>query len=493
MKKYFLLISIFIFISTCSSEPEQITFENLSDVSISTTTNQEITGSKWSQYLGKSSYGNFVALRVSEDIDSDRVLIVFTIQELKQGIKDGGKVMNPIDRNVIDKMSILGISSNPKYLNSFEKNLIDREFNVEFNAQGDFHNVDITKIDFSDYFSKYTNGLLPSFYIEMVDNNVLMVGGRGTFISFNLDNGSHSVIETNLNEIIESQNYSSTIDGSDYSSRMGIRDTFFDNQKNELFVTAIKKDENRDCFTLGVLKSNLDSSNNQLKFEWVFSTNDCVENFNSHHAGGRIQKYKNGYLLTVGDFKMPEDFNQEIDKDSHLGKILFINENWKAEIFSSGHRNPQGLFISNETIFSSEHGPFGGDEVNIISEGSFYGWPESAYGFTYGLENVYNLEHDDSSTEPVYFFTPSIGISEILVYQGIEFPRWNNFLFVSSLKNMSIYTMKLSKDGKSIIHVGQTYIGERIRDLNIDSSGKIIIAGDLGNLIIVNKTEKDIP
>ena len=53
--------------------------------------------------------------------------------------------------------------------------------------------------------------------------------------------------------------------------------------------------------------------------------------------------------------------------------------------------------------------------------------------------------------------------------------------------------MKISKDERSIIHVGQTYIGERIRDLNIDSSGKIIIAGDLGNLIIVNRTEKDIP
>ena len=126
-----------------------------------------------------------------------------------------------------------------------------------------------------------------------------------------------------------------------------------------MFVTAIKKDENRDCFTLGVLKSNLDSSNNQLKFEWVFSTNDCVENFNSHHAGGRIQKYKNGYLLTVGDFKMPEDFNQEIDKDSHLGKILFIMKIGKLKFFHLDTEILKVYLYQMKLFFLLNMGPLG--------------------------------------------------------------------------------------------------------------------------------------
>ena len=64
-------------------------------------------------------------------------------------------------------------------------------------------------------------------------------------------------------------------------------------------------------------------------------------------------------------------------------------------VISMGHRNPQGLIIKGETILSTEHGPFGGDELNTVIEGRNYGWPTSAYGFTYGLENIYELDHAD--------------------------------------------------------------------------------------------------
>jgi hypothetical protein len=298
-------------------------------------------------------------------------------------------------------------------------------------------------------------------------------------------------VNSNLSEIIESQEYSSTVNGSDYSSRMGIRDTVIDTRNNFLLVTAIKKDAKENCFTLGVLSA--DMSYDYLSFSWTFEINHCEENFNSHQAGGRIQPFKEGYLLTVGDFKLPEDFGYEITEDSHLSKILLIDRNWNAIIFSSGHRNPQGLAIHNETIFSSEHGPFGGDEVNIIEEGKNYGWPSSAYGFTYGLENIYELNHDLGFQEPIYFFTPSIGISEVAFYNQDEFPRWNDFLMVSSLKNMTLYTVKLDASQRSVIHVGELYIGERIRDFTIAANGELFLAGDLGSLIIISRTDQDIP
>ena len=119
--------------------------------------------------------------------------------------------------------------------------------------------------------------------------------------------------------------------------------------------------------------------------------------------------------------------------------------------------------------------------------------PSSAYGFTYGLENIYELDHGLGFQEPIYFFTPSIGISEIAFYNQDEFPRWNNFLMVSSLKNMTLYTVKLDASQRNVIHVGELYVGERIRDFTTAANGKLFLAGDLGSLIIINRTEQDIP
>ena len=264
---------------------------------------------------------------------------------------------------------------------------------------------------------------------------------------------------------------------------------------NDSVYTLNGKIRFNDVIDISLIEKNLSVKLNpeNLNFSWVYNISDCYENFNSHHAGGRIKSFNDGYLLTVGDFKLPEDFKLEIGEESDLGKILFIDENWNSNIFSSGHRNPQGLIIKGETILSTEHGPFGGDELNTVIEGRNYGWPTSAYGFTYGLENIYELDHAEEYEEPIYFFTPSIGISELTIYEGKEFPRWDNFILITSLKDMTMYTLKLDAEGKSIIHVGEMYIGERIRDITIANDGRLVLAGDLGSLIIVNRTDKDIP
>ena len=486
--KYFIFV---LFFAVCNSTQTPISLSSISETVGSTTNKVEINSTNWEEFLGKSNQGNFVALRVDESVSDDRVLVVFDVENLEKSIKDGGRIMNPLDRNVVDKLASLGILPLADAVANLQKNLDPNKFTTSFNVQGDFHNADITKIDFSEYFSKYTSGLLPSFFIELVNNDIFMIGGRGNIVKMSTNDGSVVEINSNLLDIIKSQNYSSVVNGSDYSSRMGIRDTAYDKRNNTLLVTAIKKDDKKNCFTLGILSA--DMSSNSLSFSWTFEINHCEENFNSHQAGGRIQPFNEGYLLTVGDFKLPEDFGYEITEDSHLSKMLLIDSDWNATIFSSGHRNPQGLVISNEIIFSSEHGPFGGDEINIIEEGKNYGWPSSAYGFTYGLENIYDLDHGGEFQEPIYFFTPSIGISEIRFYNQAEFPRWNNFLMVSSLKDMTIYTLKLDKEKTSTIHVGELYVGERIRDFTIAADGKLFLAGDLGSLIVINRTDQDIP
>ena len=491
MKSLRLFLILLLFISFCSDSATPISVGSLDGITGSTTNKIEISNSDWNNYIGKSNNGNFVALRVDKDIAEDGVLLVFTKENLRKGIRDGGRVMNPLDRNVIDKMSSIGILSTPEKILNLQVNIDSDKFTNSYNVQGDFHNSDITKIDFTNHFTKYTDGLLPSFFVESIEDEIYMFGGMGNIVKMNILNGSTEEVKTNLNQIIQDQEYTSTVKGSDYSSRMGLRDSSFDKKNNVILITAIKKNFEKNCFTLGVLSAEFNPLS--LDFEWVYNISDCYENFNSHHAGGRIKQFNEGYLLTVGDFKLPEDFKLEIPEESDLGKVLYIDKNWNSYIFSSGHRNPQGLIIKDGTILSTEHGPFGGDELNIVIEGKNYGWPSSAYGFTYGLENIYELDHGQEYEEPIYFFTPSIGISELTIYEGKEFPRWNDFIFITSLKDMTIYTLKLDSERENIIHVGKMYIGERIRDITIAKDGRLVMAGDLGSLIIASRTEKDIP
>jgi len=491
VKSLRLFLILLLFISFCSDSATPISVGSLDGITGSTTNKIEISNSDWNNYIGKSNNGNFVALRVDKDIAEDGVLLVFTKENLRKGIRDGGRVMNPLDRNVIDKMSSIGILSIPEKILDLQVSIDSDKFTTSYNVQGDFHNSDITKIDFTNHFTKYTDGLLPSFFVESIEDEIYMFGGMGNIVKMNILNGSTEEVKTNLNQIIRDQEYTSTVKGSDYSSRMGLRDSSFDKKNNVILITAIKKNFEKNCFTLGVLSAEFNPLS--LDFEWVYNISDCHENFNSHHAGGRIKQFNEGYLLTVGDFKLPEDFKLEIREESDLGKVLYIDKNWNSDIFSSGHRNPQGLIIKDGIILSTEHGPFGGDELNIVIEGKNYGWPSSAYGFTYGLENIYELDHGQEYEEPIYFFTPSIGISELTIYEGKEFPRWNNFIFITSLKDMTIYTLKLDSERENVIHVGKMYIGERIRDITIAKDGRLVMAGDLGSLIIASRTEKDIP
>ena len=323
MKSIRLVLTVFFLISFCSNSSTPISVSSLNDIIGFTTNKIEVSNSNWQEYIGKSNDGNFVALRVDSEIDPDGVLIVFSKEDLKNGIEEGGRVMNPLDRNVVDKMAVLGIMPLPVDILSLQKNIEPSKFSIEFNVQGDFHNSDVTKIDFTEYFTKYTSGLLPSFFVESINDEIFMFGGMGNIVKMSMVDGTVQEVKTNLNQIIQDQEYTSIVKGSDYSSRMGLRDSSFDEKNNLILITAIKKDFAKNCFTLGVLSAEFNTAN--LDFSWVYNIDDCYENFNSHHAGGRIKEFNGGYLLTVGDFKLPEDFKLEIGEESHLGKILFLD------------------------------------------------------------------------------------------------------------------------------------------------------------------------
>ena len=152
-------------------------------------------------------------------------------------------------------------------------------------------------------------------------------------------------------------------------------------------------------------------------------------------------------MVTVGDHKFDgvnNPFRAPMDPQTHLGKAVEINLDTKtATIFSSGLRNPQGLTISTDgLIWETEHGPQGGDELNVLQRGNNYGWPEVTYGVDHGKVpwplNQVQGRHD-KYTKPAYAFVPSIAISSLIETYSDEFPLWKGDLLVTSLKDLAIW------------------------------------------------------
>jgi len=167
--------------------------------------------------------------------------------------------------------------------------------------------------------------------------------------------------------------------------------------------------------------------------------------------GSRLVFDKNGDLfVSLGEKFVAEGRVQAQKLDSHLGKIVRITTEGKPaagnpflnqpgampEIYSYGHRNPQGLDINPATgeLWESEFGPRGGDEINIIHAGKNYGWPVITYGLEYSGEKVgAGIQQQAGMEQPVYYWDPVISPSGICFYKGDAIPEWNNNLFVASL------------------------------------------------------------
>ena len=175
------------------------------------------------------------------------------------------------------------------------------------------------------------------------------------------------------------------------------------------------------------------------------------------------------------------------------GKILKINfKTGKFEVFSYGHRNPQGLTVLNyKNIISSEHGPKGGDEINIIKKGYDYGWPNVSYGINYS-EAIGSLTKNHLNyKEPLYYFIPSIGISEIIVYKNNHLSRWKDNLIVSSLKRNSIFRLDVDWKKYKVLASEEIKIDCRIRDMDTNDLGKIYLLCDNLDFLEISKSIND--
>lgn len=167
------------------------------------------------------------------------------------------------------------------------------------------------------------------------------------------------------------------------------------------------------------------------------------------HFGSRIAFDNEGYIyFSVGDRGNRDENPQDISKD--CGKIYrlhddgtvpesnpFINtKNAKTAIYSYGHRNPQGMVKHPVTgkIWTHEHGPQGGDEINIIEKGKNYGWPVISYGINYSGTTFTDITEKEGMEQPLFYWVPSIAPSGLAIVSSNKYPNWNGNVLVGSLK-----------------------------------------------------------
>jgi len=226
----------------------------------------------------------------------------------------------------------------------------------------------------------------------------------------------------------------------------------------------------------------------------------------SRHFGSRIAFDDAGHLFfSVGDRGVrPNAQNRE----NHAGSIIrlnlngtvpadnpFVGSGWLPEIWSFGHRNPQGLFwdSSAQLLWAIEHGPRGGDELNIIEPGQNYGWPVVSHGKEYwGPLAVGEATSKPGMKDPVKVYIPSIAPSSLLVYSGKAFPAWKHNLFAGALALRHLN--RIIVDEKQL-PVGEerllSDLGERIRDVIEGPDGFLYLSTDSGRILRIRPLATD--
>ena len=214
------------------------------------------------------------------------------------------------------------------------------------------------------------------------------------------------------------------------------------------------------------------------------------------HFGGKIAFDKNGFVyLSLGDRQVPPEGDLEKhpaqDLTNHHGKMIRLHDDGRVpsdnpfvkqtgalpETYSYGHRNIQGLAVHPETgeVWANEHGPQGGDELNLIRPGLNYGWPVIGFGVNYttGLA-IHSGTHRKGMEQPLQIWVPSIGISGLMIYNGDKFPQWKGNFFVGGMAGQQV--VRLSHDGKQF--TGRELIATglgRVRDLRQGLDGYIYL------------------
>lgn len=330
---------------------------------------------------------------------------------------------------------------------------------------------------------KVVEGLGVPWALEFLDDELLLFTERsGRLGVLNLENGQIS--------------YLSGLPPIEPSGQGGLLDlklspNFFADQT--LFFTYSREEKGKMATVLASAQLN----GQQLE-NWKDILVTRSLNRGGRHFGSRIAFDNLGYLFfSVGD-RGERDNAQNLS--NHAGSILRIEGNGSVplgnpflkrqdalpEIWSYGHRNPQGLVFDEErnTLWAIEHGPRGGDELNRIKKGANYGWPVISYGKEYWAPiSVGEGTHKAGMEQPEKVYIPSIAPGSLLLYSGQAFPEWQGDLFAGALALKHLNHLKLNQSGQ-VLEEKRLLIelDERIRALVQSPEGWIYLSTDSGRI-----------
>lgn len=220
----------------------------------------------------------------------------------------------------------------------------------------------------------------------------------------------------------------------------------------------------------------------------------------NYHFGSRIAFLDDDTLLvTMGERGQRRERTVDIPTPStSVGTTVRLNmdgsvpqdnpfvgeEGARPEVYTYGHRNQQGMAIHPETgaVWQHEHGPHGGDELNLIEAGNNYGWPAYSYGDTYSGQKPIGGTTAPGITDPVEYWDPSPAFSGMAFYTGNVFPEWQNDLFIGALAHQKLLRIELSENDK-VIHQEELLRNEigRIRDVALGPDGYLYLLTDMGD------------
>ena len=282
-----------------------------------------------------------------------------------------------------------------------------------------------------------------------------------------------------------------------------------------LFAAYHRWDSDRSCPVLRIssLKGGYNdflTGNRNTEWQTVYDTEPCLpvtkgrrgDRFKGADSGGRmILLDDNRLLFSVGDYQVDGWNREEIlaqNDNVPYGKTILIDlTNGDNSIYSSGHRNPQGLYATKGgDIWETEHGPRGGDELNLVLKDRNYGWPWVTYGTEYGTKTWPLSKHQgkhEGYQRPVYAWVPSIAVSNLIRVEDDLFPLWQGDLLVASYKQ-SLHRLRV-REGRVIYQEPIMVLKRsgRIRDLMEYQRGRVVLWLDGSSLAILEPLDETGP
>jgi hypothetical protein len=359
------------------------------------------------------------------------------------------------------------------------------------------NNKNLKKYKLNSGFHAGIHNFLPgSGYIDFYNNDIFILSARGVLVfRKNLidDNENFKQIKNNINDFISIEQFKK-------HRWFSLKDLLI--YKNKVYVSYTEEIK-EDCWNTSIIQGDINYEN--IEFKKLFSSDKCVHSiknvdkeFNGSQSGGKIASFDDSNILvSVGDYRS-RHFAQ--DRKSINGKIIKINiNNGEHQIVSMGHRNPQGLYFDKENnfILETEHGPDGGDEINLIEVDKFnegkiqnYGWAIASAGEHYGgkVEKnkekyrkypLYKSHSEYGFVEPLKSFVPSIAISAIIKVEK------NKYVASSMKKDNSLYFFTLNTE-KKISNLKKIEVFERVRDLKFNDGKLYLFMEDSASIGVLN-------